>query len=120
MEELRKRAGVAKGSMFWTEKGSVIGQWSHEGFGDYMYGMMRSTLYDIVSEELEKRGLSMEYEKRAVKVEERGDKVYVEFKDGSSAQGDYLIACDGMVRLETRLILRRQFSRQDANISRLS
>ena len=94
-EEVRKRGGVAKGSTFWTEAGTSMGHWSHEGFGDYMYGMMRSTLYDIVTEELEKKGLRIEYQKRAVKIEEKGDKVYVDFADGSSAQGDYLIACDG-------------------------
>ena len=119
-EQVTKRGGVAKGSTFWTEKGSVIGHWSHEGFGNYMYGMMRSTLYDIVKEEMEKKGLSIEYKKRAVKVEERGDEVYVEFADGSSAQGAYLIACDGIVQLEMRLTVRRQLSSQKRHIPRLS
>jgi len=106
-KQVHERGGLAKGSTFWTEAGTQIGHWSHEGFGDYMYGMMRSTIYDIVSEELNKKGLSIAYEMRVVKAEERGDKVYVEFADGSSAQGDYLIACDGISSVETRLTLRR-------------
>jgi 2-polyprenyl-6-methoxyphenol hydroxylase-like FAD-dependent oxidoreductase len=95
-DQVKNRGGVVKHSYFWTEGGTRLGQWNHEGFGDYMYGMMRSTLYDIINEELEKRGVSIEYKKRAVKIQERGEKVFVEFADGSSALGDYIIGCDGI------------------------
>ena len=50
-EQVKKRAGVAKHSLFWSEGGTQLGRWSHDGFGEYMYGMMRSTLYDILQEE---------------------------------------------------------------------
>jgi flavin-dependent dehydrogenase len=95
-DEIKKRTGVAKRSIFWNETGSELAGWEHEGLDWDFYGMMRSTLYDILSEELGKKGLSIEYEKKAVKVQESGDKVIVEFKDGSIAEGDYLIACDGI------------------------
>jgi len=61
--------------------------------------MMRSTLYDVLSEELERRGLRIEFEKRVCKVEERGEKVWVEFADGTTAEGDYLIGADGILTL---------------------
>ena len=104
-DQVKKRAGIAKHSLFWSETGSPLGKWKHDDFGEYMYSMMRSTLYDILSETMEKRGLTIEYQKRAVKIEERAEKVFVEFADGSTAQGDYLIACDGMYSHKHMLIL---------------
>ena len=98
-DQIKKRTGVAKFSNFFTEGGQQLGRWSHEGFGEYMYGMMRSTLYDILSAELERKGMKIEYKKRVVKVEEKNDMVNVEFEDGTSAQGDYLIGCDGIATL---------------------
>ncbi len=95
--QVKKRAGAAKHSLFWSEGGTQLGRWNHDEFGEYMYGMMRSTLYDILQEEMEKKGFKVEYQKRVVKVEERQDQVFVEFADGTTAQGDYLVACDGMI-----------------------
>jgi|SRR5579859_1567521 len=94
-KQVKERTGVARISRFWSEGGTELASWDHNGFGEYMYGMMRSTLYDVLSDELSQIGLKIEYEKRAVKVEERGDKVFVEFQDGSTAEGDYLVAADG-------------------------
>ena len=99
-EQVKKRAGVAKQSLFWSEGGTQLGRWNHDDFGEYMYGMMRSTLYDILQEEMEKKGLKIEYQKRVVKVVEGQDKVFVEFADGSTAQGDYLVACDGIINFK--------------------
>ena len=93
--KLKQRTTACTHSTFWTERGSEIARWNHGGFGEYMYGMMRSTLYDILAEELSEKGIAIEYQKKVVKVEERGSKVVVEFQDGSNAEGDYLIACDG-------------------------
>jgi 2-polyprenyl-6-methoxyphenol hydroxylase-like FAD-dependent oxidoreductase len=98
-EQVKKRAGIAKFSSFWTEGGTQLGHWNQDGFGEHMYGMMRSTLYDILNEEMEKKKLKIEYQKRVVKVEGRGEKVFVEFADGSTAEGDYLVACDGKIYL---------------------
>jgi 2-polyprenyl-6-methoxyphenol hydroxylase-like FAD-dependent oxidoreductase len=77
-----------------------LASWSDDGdgeptYGEDMWAMMRSTLYDILSNDLEKKALAIEYGKRVVNVEERGDKVVVEFEDGSTAEGDYLIGADG-------------------------
>lgn len=97
-EQVKKRAGVCRRSFFWTEGGMEIARWEHDTdgqIGGAMYGMMRCTLYDILSEEMDSRGLNIEYEKRVCKVEERGEMVWVEFTDGTTAQGDYLIGCDG-------------------------
>jgi 2-polyprenyl-6-methoxyphenol hydroxylase-like FAD-dependent oxidoreductase len=99
-EQVRQRSGICRQSNFWTERGTLLGKWEHDRgqqFGEGMYGMMRSTLYDILSEELERRGLRIEFEKRVCKVEERGEKVWVEFTDGTTAEGDYLIGADGML-----------------------
>jgi len=94
-DQVKKRTGVARSSRFWTEGGYPLGVWDHAGFEYDMYGMMRSTLYDILSEELQNKGLTIEYKKRASKIEEKGDKVIVQFEDGSTAEGDYIIGADG-------------------------
>jgi 2-polyprenyl-6-methoxyphenol hydroxylase-like FAD-dependent oxidoreductase len=94
-DEIKKRTGVAKFSTFFAEGGRVLARAGNDGYGEYMYGMMKSTLYDIVREDLERKGIEIQYNKRVVKVEEKDDLVHVEFEDGTSAQGDYLVACDG-------------------------
>jgi 2-polyprenyl-6-methoxyphenol hydroxylase-like FAD-dependent oxidoreductase len=95
-EELKKRTGVARKSFFWSENGKNLGEWNHDGvYGTDMYGMMRSTVYDILSDEFERKGLSIEYMKRVVQVEQTTDSVNVQFADGSTARGDYLIGADG-------------------------
>jgi 2-polyprenyl-6-methoxyphenol hydroxylase-like FAD-dependent oxidoreductase len=97
-EQVKKRTGITRKSNFWTERGRRLGEWKHEGmFGGDEYGMMRSTLYDILSEEFDRRGLVLEYGKRVVKVKEEGNKVVVGFEDGSSAKGDYCIGTDGLI-----------------------
>ena len=98
-EQVMARGGVCRKSIFWTEGGTEIARWEHDTdgeFGGAMYGMMRSTVYDILSEEMDSRGLRIEYEKRLCKVEDKGEKVWVEFTDGTTAEGDYLIGCDGI------------------------
>jgi 2-polyprenyl-6-methoxyphenol hydroxylase-like FAD-dependent oxidoreductase len=99
-DELKKHAGRVKKSSFYSEGGTKLASWSDDGdgeptYGEDMWAMMRSTLYDILSNDLEKKALAIEYGKRVVNVEERGDKVVVEFEDGSTAEGDYLIGADG-------------------------
>jgi 2-polyprenyl-6-methoxyphenol hydroxylase-like FAD-dependent oxidoreductase len=95
-DQIKKRTGLAKASRFLTEAGTQLGKWKHEGLcGTDMYGMMRSTLYDILSEELDAKGLKIEYKKRASKIEEKDNKVVVQFEDGSVADGDYIIGTDG-------------------------
>jgi 2-polyprenyl-6-methoxyphenol hydroxylase-like FAD-dependent oxidoreductase len=97
-DQVRKRGGIARQSKFWTEGGTELAHWDHDRtgqFGESMYGMLRATIYDILSDELDKKGLKIEYRKKAVKVEEKGDKVFVDFDDGTTGEGDYLIACDG-------------------------
>jgi 2-polyprenyl-6-methoxyphenol hydroxylase-like FAD-dependent oxidoreductase len=98
-EQVRQRGGICRRSTFWTEGGTELARWEHDSqgqFGEAMYGLMRSTIYDILSEELDSRGLRIEFEKRVWKVEERGEKVWVEFTDGTTAEGDLLIGADGI------------------------
>jgi len=97
---IKERAGIARWSRFWSETGTQLGIWEHDGvYGTDMYGMMRATLYDILSEELATKRLTIEYRKRATKIEEKGEKITVHFEDGSIAEGDYIIGADGMITL---------------------
>lgn len=97
LEPLVKHAGLSKASSFWTDSGTLLGRYNQEDGVDYgMYCLMRSTLYDILREESNMLGIAINYEKRAIKVVETDDQVFVDFEDGTSTHGDYLIACDGI------------------------
>lgn len=120
-EEVQKRAGVTRQSAFWTEAGTELARWEHDGtFEQNMYGMMRSTLYDILSEELQKKGLGIVYKKKAYKIEEREGKVFVQFEDGSQVEGDYLIGADGTSLVEVGVHYRYLVDGENTSVPRFS
>ena len=120
-EEVQKRAGVTRQSAFWTEAGTELARWEHDGtFQQNMYGMMRSTLYDILSEELQKKGLGIVYKKKAYKIEEREGKVFVQFEDGSQVEGDYLIGADGTSLVEVGVHYRYLVDGENTSVPQFS
>jgi len=122
-EQFVKHAGLSKASSFWTDSGTLLGRFDREDGTDYdMYCLMRSTLYDILREELNRLEITINYEKRAVKVVEKDDQVFVDFQDGTSTQGDYLIACDGIALslLPREINGRRVFNRPKGDIRWIS
>jgi 2-polyprenyl-6-methoxyphenol hydroxylase-like FAD-dependent oxidoreductase len=56
----------------------------------------RSDLYITLRRETERRGIRVEYDKRVVNAENDGNSVWVEFTDGSHADGDVLVGADGL------------------------
>lgn len=66
--------------------------------------MNRADLYAALHDEAAARGISTEYGKRLVSVEETADEVTARFADGTVARGDVLIGADGL-RSATRTIV---------------
>ncbi len=52
--------------------------------------LLRSELRNLLQE-----GIHIEWNKRLITFEDKGDHVIAHFEDGSSARGDFLVGCDG-------------------------
>ncbi|SDN47570.1 FAD-dependent monooxygenase [Allokutzneria albata] len=57
--------------------------------------LRRAALYQVLHAEAAKRGIRVEHSKRLVSTTENADGVVATFADGSTAEGDVLIAADG-------------------------
>lgn len=64
--------------------------------GTASHTIKRGDLYRVLHEETQRRGIPVELGKRMVTAEETADGVRASFADGSSAEGDLLIGCDGI------------------------
>ncbi len=92
---------------FLNAKGKVLGRMSNgpvlsDGTGSQM--LRRSDLYAGLRDEAVARGASVRYGKRLVGAQSDGGRVAVTFADGTTAEGDVLIGCDG-IRSRTREII---------------
>jgi FAD-dependent urate hydroxylase len=64
--------------------------------GTTSHTIKRADLYRVLHEEARRRGIACELGKRLVTAEQATDGVRAVFADGSSAEGDLLIGCDGV------------------------
>ena len=64
--------------------------------GTASHTIKRADLYRVLLDEAASRGLRIEHGKRLIAAEQVGDRVQAAFADGSTAQGDVLIGCDGV------------------------
>jgi FAD-dependent urate hydroxylase len=92
---------------FLNGKGKVLGRMTNgpvlpDGTGSQM--LRRSDLYTGLRDEAVARGASIRYGMRLVEARSEGGRVAVTFADGTTAEGDYLIGCDG-IRSRVREII---------------
>ena len=64
--------------------------------GTTSHTIKRADLYRVLHEEASSRGIGVEHGKRLIAAEEGGDRVRAVFADGTEAEGDVLIGCDGV------------------------
>jgi 2-polyprenyl-6-methoxyphenol hydroxylase-like FAD-dependent oxidoreductase len=64
----------------------------------------RAHLHRALRDEANQRGVRFEFGKRLIGAEATGDQIRAEFEDGSHAEGDLLIGCDGVHSATRRLI----------------
>jgi 2-polyprenyl-6-methoxyphenol hydroxylase-like FAD-dependent oxidoreductase len=57
--------------------------------------LKRGKLSQGLREAAQREGITVEWGKRLIAVEESGDTVTAHFEDGTSAEGDFLVGCDG-------------------------
>src|SRR5262249_42935150 len=64
--------------------------------GTTSHTIKRADLHRVLLDEAASRGRRIEHGKRLIAAEQVGDRVQAAFADGSTAQGDVLIGCDGV------------------------
>ncbi|GAA3397484.1 FAD-dependent oxidoreductase [Cryptosporangium minutisporangium] len=84
--------------------GRVLGRMAHGAEGATSRTIRRADLYRALRDEAVRRGVPVEYGKSLVGVEQTPDGVRARFADGSEAQGDLLVGCDGLHSL-TRTVI---------------
>jgi 2-polyprenyl-6-methoxyphenol hydroxylase-like FAD-dependent oxidoreductase len=72
------------------------------GFG---VTIRRSAFHQILLDETARRGVAIAYGRRLTRIEDRADAVVAHFDDGSTAEGDVLLAADGVHSRVRSLIL---------------
>jgi 2-polyprenyl-6-methoxyphenol hydroxylase-like FAD-dependent oxidoreductase len=95
---------------FFNSKGERIGELDsrHEEqrYGAQNLMMKRGLLHKALREELLDQGIRMEFGKRLKDIEVTDEQtVIAHFEDGTTAQGDFLIGCDGLHSRTRRIML---------------
>jgi 2-polyprenyl-6-methoxyphenol hydroxylase-like FAD-dependent oxidoreductase len=84
---------------FFSGSGKPLGVISNGGRlsdGTVSHTLRRSDLYRALRDEALRRGVRIEYAKRLVEARQTADRVTAAFADGTTADGDLLIGCDGI------------------------
>ena len=81
--------------LFRNQHGRSLGRITlrRAGFG---VTILRAAFHKILLEETARRGVPIHYGKRLCRVEDRPDAIVAHFEDGSSVEGDVLLAADGV------------------------
>ena len=97
--EAIKRVGFpCAGNRFYNNQGKAIGELEfnpNHRFGQGSVMIKRGLLHHVLREAVEAAGIPIEFNKR-LKSYTVGEGVTAHFEDGSVAQGDLLIGCDGL------------------------
>ena len=81
-----------------------FGGWMREKFDSGMIIIRRENLIHEMIQKVSSIGIPIEFGKRLVDVKETDEKIMVHFEDGTCAEGDFLIGCDGL-RSKTRDVI---------------
>ena len=86
---------------FYDDKGKTkfsmaFGKFLMDTFGSGMIILRREELINFLIKKVESKRIPIQFEKKLVHVKETEDKVTAYFEDGTSAEADFLVGCDGM------------------------
>jgi 2-polyprenyl-6-methoxyphenol hydroxylase-like FAD-dependent oxidoreductase len=99
-DELISQGSIAESFDFYSQGGKKLGSLNHnmrERFGQPAVNMCRATLNEALVDKAWASNVSVFFEKRLVKIEDRGDQpVIAYFADGTTAEGDFVIGADGV------------------------
>ncbi|MBR0695798.1 NAD(P)/FAD-dependent oxidoreductase [Bradyrhizobium lablabi] len=108
-DELIARGSIAESFDFYSQGGKRLGSLNRnmrERFGQPAVNMCRATLNETLVDKAWSSNVSVFFEKRLVKIEDRGDQpVIVYFADGTTAEGDFVIGADGVHSMVRRHVV---------------
>ena len=99
-DELIRNGSIAESFDFYSQGGKKLGslnQNMQQRFGQPAVNMCRATLNETLIDKAWASNVSVFFEKRLVKIEDRSDqRVIAYFADGTTAEGDFVIGADGV------------------------
>src|SRR6476469_3767036 len=107
--ELISRGSIAESFDFYSQSGERLGSINRDmvrRFGQPAVNVCRATLNEILIDKAWCACVSLYFEKRLIKIEDRGDQpVIAYFADGTTAEGDFLVGADGVHSVACRQVV---------------
>ncbi|MGX1164469.1 2-polyprenyl-6-methoxyphenol hydroxylase-like FAD-dependent oxidoreductase [Bradyrhizobium sp. USDA 372] len=108
-KELISRGSVAEAFDFYSQRGEKLGSINRDmarRFGQPAVNIARAALNEILIDKAWCACVSLYFEKRLIKIEDRGDQpIIAYFADGTTAEGDFLIGADGVHSVVRRQVV---------------
>lgn len=108
-DELISRGSIAESFDFYSQEGGKLGSMNRDmarRFGQPAVNVCRATLNEMLIDKAWCASVSLCFDKRLIKVEDRGDQPIVAyFADGTTAEGDFLIGADGVHSVTRRQVV---------------
>ena len=106
--ELIRRGSIAESFDFYSQAGERLGSINRDlarRFGQPAVNVCRATLNEMLIDKAWCACISLYFEKRLIKIEDRGDQpIIAYFADGTTAEGDFLIGADGVHSMTRRQV----------------
>lgn len=103
------RGSIAESFDFYSQGGERLGSINRDmarRFGQPAVNVCRATLNEILIDKAWCACVSLYFDKRLIKIEDRGDQpIIAYFADGTTAEGDFLIGADGVHSITRRQVV---------------
>ncbi|WFU37867.1 FAD-dependent monooxygenase [Bradyrhizobium sp. CB82] len=107
--EVTGRGSIAEAFDFYSQRGQKLGSINRDmerRFGQPAVNICRATLNEILVDKAWCSCVSLYFEKRLIKIEDRGDQpIIAYFADGTTAEADFLIGSDGVHSVARRQVV---------------
>lgn len=107
--ELISRGSIAESFDFYSQEGRRLGSINRDmarRFGQPAVNVCRATLNEMLIDKAWCACVSLYFDKRLIKIEDRGDQpIIAYFADGTTAEGDFLIGADGVHSITRRQVV---------------
>ncbi|MCP3465982.1 FAD-dependent monooxygenase [Bradyrhizobium sp. CCGUVB23] len=107
--EVISHGSIADSFDFYSQGGQKLGSINRDmerRFGQPAVNICRATLNEILIDKAWCSCVSLYFEKRLIKIEDRGDQpIIAYFADGTTAEGDFLIGADGVHSVARRQVV---------------
>jgi 2-polyprenyl-6-methoxyphenol hydroxylase-like FAD-dependent oxidoreductase len=108
-DELTSRGSIAESFDFYSQEGRRLGSINRDmarRFGQPAVNVCRATLNEMLIDKAWSSCVSLYFDKRLIKIEDRGDQpIIAYFADGTTAEGDFLIGADGVHSITRRQVV---------------